>query len=62
MAEERKEVVVTDVRIPFLSLRVLTVKWVLASIPALIILWFLSMAGVMLFWAMVSALTGSHWM
>jgi hypothetical protein len=62
MAEERKEVVVTDVRIPFFSLMVLTIKWVLASIPALIILWFLSMAGVMLFWAMVSAFTGSHWM
>ena len=38
MAEERREVVVTDVRIPFLSLMVLTIKWVLASIPALIIL------------------------
>ncbi len=41
---------------------VLRIKWVLASIPALIILWFLTMAGVMLFWAMVSAFTGSHWM
>ncbi len=62
MAEDPKEVVVTDVQIPFLSLMVLTIKWVLASIPALIILWFLSMLGVMLFWAMVSAFTGSHWM
>jgi len=62
MAEERKEVVVTDVRIPFVSLMVLTIKWVLASIPALIILWFLGVAGMMVFWGLVGAITGSHWM
>ena len=58
MADERKEVVVTDVRIPFLSLMVLTIKWVLASIPALIILWFLGMAGMMVFWGLMSAVMG----
>jgi hypothetical protein len=36
--ETRREVVVTDVRIPFWSMVVLMVKWALASIPALILL------------------------
>ena len=55
MADELREVVVTDVRIPFFSLMVLTIKWVIASIPALMILWFLSMAGVMVFWGLMGA-------
>jgi hypothetical protein len=55
MADELKEVVVTDIRIPFISLMVLTIKWVIASIPALMILWFLSMAGVMVFWGLMGA-------
>ena len=38
MADERREVVVTDVKIPFLSMVVLMVKWAIAAIPALIIL------------------------
>jgi urea transporter len=38
MADERREVVVTDVKIPFLSMVVLMVKWAVAAIPALIIL------------------------
>ncbi len=33
-----QEIVVTDVRIPFLSMVVLMIKWVIASIPAFIIL------------------------
>jgi len=56
MADELREVVVTDVRIPFVSLMVLTIKWVFASIPALIILWLISMAGMMLFWGLMSAM------
>jgi hypothetical protein len=55
MADESREVVVTDIRIPFISLMVLTIKWVIASIPALMILWFLSMAGVMVFWGLMGA-------
>jgi hypothetical protein len=58
MADERKEVVVTDIRIPFLSLMVLTIKWVLASIPAFIILWFISMIAMMLFWGLVGSIEG----
>jgi urea transporter len=38
MADEKREVVVTDVRIPFWSMVVLMVKWAIAAIPALIIL------------------------
>ena len=61
MADETRDVVVTDVRIPFFSLMVLTIKWVLASIPALIILWFLGMAGMMVFWGLMSAMMGTQW-
>jgi hypothetical protein len=38
MADDRREVVVTDVKIPFWSMVVLMVKWAIAAIPALIIL------------------------
>ena len=38
MADDRREVVVTDIEIPFLSMVVLMVKWAIAAIPALFIL------------------------
>jgi urea transporter len=38
MADDKREVVVTDVKIPFWSIVVLMVKWAVAAIPALIIL------------------------
>jgi len=38
MGNETREVVVVDVRIPFLSMVVLLVKWSIAAIPAVIIL------------------------
>ena len=38
MADDRREVVVTDIKIPFWSMVVLMVKWAIAAIPALIIL------------------------
>jgi hypothetical protein len=38
MADEKREVVVTDVKIPFWSLVVLMVKLAIAAIPAFIIL------------------------
>jgi hypothetical protein len=38
MADEKREVVVTDVKIPFWSMVMLMVKWAIAAIPALIIL------------------------
>lgn len=38
MADNAREVVVTDIKIPFFSMVVLMVKWSLAAIPAVIIL------------------------
>ena len=38
MGEDRREVVVTDIKIPFWSMVVLMVKWAIAAIPAVIIL------------------------
>ena len=35
---ERREVVVVDVKIPFVSMVILLVKWAVAAIPAMIIL------------------------
>jgi hypothetical protein len=41
MSDEKQEVVVTNIKIPFTSMVVLLVKLALASIPALIILFFI---------------------
>ena len=38
MADDRREVIVTDIEIPFISMVVLMVKWAIAAIPALFIL------------------------
>ena len=38
MADDKREVIVTDVKIPFWSMVVLMVKWAVAAIPALIVL------------------------
>jgi hypothetical protein len=55
MSAESNEVVVTDIKIPFWSMVILLVKWALASIPAILILFLI---GVLL-----SALFGGvfHW-
>ncbi len=42
MSEDRREVIVTDIKIPFLSMVVLMVKWAIAAIPAVIILMLLA--------------------
>lgn len=44
MGEDRREIVVTDVKIPFWSMVVLMVKWAIASIPAVIILMLIAAA------------------
>ncbi len=36
--KKSKEVVVTDIKMPFLSMVIFMIKWALASIPAIIIL------------------------
>ncbi|MSQ70507.1 MAG: hypothetical protein EXR27_04340 [Betaproteobacteria bacterium] len=38
MSQDKQEVVVVDVKIPFVSMVVLLVKWAIAAVPALIIL------------------------
>ena len=50
MTEDRREVVVTDIKIPFWSMVVLMVKWAIAAIPAVIILMILA--------ALISVLLG----
>ena len=53
MSDGRREVVVTDIEIPFLSMVILMVKWAIAAIPALFILFviggLLSMALALIF-------------
>ncbi len=57
MAEDKREVVVTDIKIPFWSMVVLMVKWAIAAIPAVIIL---MLIGVLVSVAL-SMLTGAGW-
>lgn len=42
MSEQKKEVVITNIKMPFWSMVVFMVKWTLASIPAIIILSFVA--------------------
>jgi len=44
MNETPREIVITDIRLPFWSIVVLMVKWAIAAIPAIIILSLLSLA------------------
>ena len=55
MSAEPNEVVVVDVKIPFWSMVILLVKWALASIPAIVILFLIG--------TLLSALFGGlfHW-
>lgn len=41
MEKNCREVIVTDVRMPFLSMVVFMIKWAVAAIPALIIIFIL---------------------
>lgn len=44
MVQDTREVVVTNIRMPFISMVVFMVKWSIASIPAIMILVFLAAA------------------
>lgn len=44
MSDDRREVVVTDIKIPFWSMVVLMVKWAIAAIPAVIIVFLIAAA------------------
>ena len=60
MADDKREVVVTDVKIPFWSMVVLMVKWAIAAIPAVIILIVIGAVGSMV----MAAIFGGgmhHW-
>jgi len=55
MPDDKREVIVTDVQIPFWSMVVLMVKWAIAAIPAVIILIVIGMVASMI----ISAIFGS---
>ncbi len=48
MSNEHREVVVVDVKIPFVSMVILLVKWAIAAIPAMVILIALASLAAML--------------
>ncbi|MBE0612354.1 MAG: hypothetical protein IH604_01680 [Burkholderiales bacterium] len=57
MAEDKREVVVTDIKIPFWSMVVLMVKWAIAAIPAVIILMLIGL----LVSVVLSMVAGAGW-
>lgn len=54
--ENRREVVVTDIKMPFLSMVVFMIKWAIASIPAIIILTLLFGLFTMIFGGMMGGM------
>lgn len=56
--DDEKMVIVTDIRMPFISMVVFMVKWVIASIPAFIILWIIGVILTLLFGGMMSGFSG----
>ena len=60
MADNTQEIVVTDVRIPFMSMVVLLVKWALAAIPAMIILIVIAAVVSAAFGAFLGGMFGWH--
>ena len=57
MANAEREVVVVDIKIPFMSMVILMVKWAIAAVPALFILFFIG--G--LFAAVLGMMLGTGW-
>lgn len=55
--QEGQRVIVTDIRMPFWSMVVFMIKWVFASIPAMLVLSIIMSVLMFLF----AALTGSMW-
>jgi hypothetical protein len=60
MANNVQEIVVTDIRIPFISMVVLLVKWSLAAIPAMIILVSIAVAISLVLGGLFGGLGGWH--
>ncbi len=38
MSDDKQEVIVTDIQMPFMSMVIFMVKWIVASIPAFFVL------------------------
>lgn len=60
MSDNTREVVVTDIKIPFWSMVVLLVKWTLAAIPAIVILVVIGTVLSMVMGALSGGLIGWH--
>jgi hypothetical protein len=60
MANNVQEIVVTDIKIPFVSMVVLLVKWALAAIPAIIILISIGVAISLVLSALFGGIYGWH--
>jgi hypothetical protein len=54
MTNNDNHVVITDIKMPFMSMVTFMVKWILASIPAFIILGIIGAIGAGIFGAIVS--------
>lgn len=61
MADDQREVTVTDIKIPFWSMVVLMVKWALAAIPAIIILVVIGSIVSASLHALFGGATGWYW-
>ena len=59
MADEKQEVVVTDIKVHFSSMVLLMVEWAIASIPAVVILYAAAVVLAMAFDSL--AVLWSHW-
>ena len=55
------QVVVTDIKMSFMSMVIFMVKWVIASIPALIILAILGAIIMAIIMAILEAIAGPRW-
>lgn len=62
MADSTQQIVVTDIKIPFWSMVVLMVKWTLAAIPAIVILFFIAAAFSAIFGALFGWPPHGGWM
>lgn len=59
--DQRQEITVVDIKMPFGSMVVFMVKWAIASIPAFLILLML-FSAVMMFFGIVGGMRpGIHW-
>ncbi len=60
MADNEREVVVTDIKIPFMSMVTLMVKWAIAAVPALFILFIIG-ALLSMILGMIFGTGWHHW-